>query len=178
MSDALRQTIASVDADVATSAPTTLNQILSSAVAPRRFDTVLMEGFAAAGLLLATIGLYAVLSYTVAQQRYEMAIRIALGASRRSVLRLVIFQGMREIHRADALAVIGNGNVENRAEAHDHYEEAPLSPYIFARRRDSSGFALSQRYDSRAIRPIERAAVPIRGDLCAKRHLPPVVASG
>ena len=132
MSDTLRRTIASVDADVATSAPTTLNQILSSAVAPRRFDTVLMEGFAAAGLLLATIGLYAVLSYTVAQQRYEMAVRIALGASRRSVLRLVIFQGMKLSLIGSAIGV-GATLLLSRTISGMLYQTNPIEPetYIF-----------------------------------------------
>jgi ABC-type antimicrobial peptide transport system permease subunit len=130
MSDALRQTIASVDPDVATSVPTTLNQILSSAVAPRRFETVLMEGFAAAGLLLATIGLYAVLSYSVAQQRYEMAVRIALGATRRSVLRLVIFQGMKLALIGSAIGV-GATLLLSRTISGMLYQTNPIEPETY-----------------------------------------------
>jgi putative ABC transport system permease protein len=95
MADALRRMIASVDADVATSTPATMNKILASTLAPRHFNTLLMEGFAGAGLLLAMIGLYAVLSYAVAQTRYEIAIRMALGAAQGNVLRMVMLQGMK-----------------------------------------------------------------------------------
>jgi predicted permease len=100
MADVLRRTISSLDADVATSVPTTMSQIVSARIAPRRFSTLLMEGFAGAGLLLAMIGLYAVLSYTVAQKRFEIGVRIALGARPQNVLRLVMLQGLK-------LAVIG-----------------------------------------------------------------------
>ena len=54
-----------------------------------------MEGFAAAGLILSMIGLYAVLSYTVKQRRHEIGIRIALGARQRTVVMLVVAQGMK-----------------------------------------------------------------------------------
>ena len=72
-----------------------MNYMLAATVAPRRFNTLVMEGFAGAGLLLAMVGLYALLSYVVEQTRHEMAIRMALGASPRNVLRMVMLEGMK-----------------------------------------------------------------------------------
>src|SRR5262249_46823864 len=60
-----------------------------------RFTTLLLGGFSALALALALVGLYSVLAHSVAQRRRELAIRLALGASTRSVMRLVFGQGFR-----------------------------------------------------------------------------------
>jgi putative ABC transport system permease protein len=79
-----------------------MNQVLADSVASSKFNMILMTVFAAVALIMASIGLYGVISYSVSQRTHEIGIRMALGASRPSVLRLVVSNGM-------ALALVGVG---------------------------------------------------------------------
>ena len=85
----------------------TLNQLLSTSVAPRRFNMLLLGIFAAVALVLAAVGLYGVMSYSVSWRTHEIGIRMALGAKRADVLRLVVRQGMTMALIGLAIGLVG-----------------------------------------------------------------------
>jgi putative ABC transport system permease protein len=87
---------------------TTLPQIVSSAMDTRRFSLILVAVFASVALLLATAGLYGVTSYSVASRTRELGVRMALGATPRAVLRLVLGQGMGTTAVGVAIGIAGS----------------------------------------------------------------------
>jgi len=98
----IRNVIRSVDPDQPMGSAHTMENIISESVAPRRLTTLISSLFAGLALLLAMLGLYGVLSYSIAQRTHEFGIRMALGARTEDVLKLVVGQGM-------VLALIGIG---------------------------------------------------------------------
>ena len=91
----VRQEIAKLDHDLAVEEIQTMDQKVSDVVAPQRFGTVLIGAFAALASLLAAIGLYGLLAFTVAERGHEIAVRMALGAERQTVIGMVLAQGAR-----------------------------------------------------------------------------------
>jgi putative ABC transport system permease protein len=98
----IAETVRALDRDLPTYAPETVEEYLNGTIAQPRFNTYLLGIFAALAMLLTAVGLYGVISYSVAQRTHELGIRIALGGQPRDVLSLIVGQGLR-------LAALGVG---------------------------------------------------------------------
>jgi predicted permease len=107
LAGAVRREVAAVDPDQPTADVTTLEQTLSQSVAPRRFNMLLLGVFAFIALLISTVGVYGVVAYSVTQRTHEVGIRMALGAQRGDVLRMVIGQGLKLALIGVAIGVAG-----------------------------------------------------------------------
>lgn len=90
----LRATVRSIDPQLPLTHLETLDQVVSLSEASRRFNTVLVSSFALAALLLAVLGIYSVIAFSTAARVQEMAIRMALGAERSRIVRLVLRSGL------------------------------------------------------------------------------------
>jgi predicted permease len=95
MENALRATVRSIDPQLPLTQVQTMEQAVSETEAPRRFNTVLISSFALAAVLLAVLGIYSVIAFSVASRVQEMAIRMALGSQRSGIMRLILVSGAK-----------------------------------------------------------------------------------
>ena len=95
MANALRATVRSIDPQLPLTQVRSMEQAVNETEAPRRFNAVLISGFAAAAVLLALLGIYSVIAFSAAQRTQEIAIRLALGSQRSSVMQLILASGAR-----------------------------------------------------------------------------------
>jgi predicted permease len=107
MVSAVSNVVHEVDSDVPVRDVVTMDDLVTNSVSQQRFNMLLLGAFAGLALLLATIGIYSVLSYNVKRRIQEIGIRLALGASLRDVLRLIVLDGMKPTLLGIAVGAIG-----------------------------------------------------------------------
>ena len=105
---AVRRKIAKIDPEQPITHAQSLQELLAASQASQRFTTVLLGVFSATALLLTMVGIYGVVAYSVVQRRRELGIRMALGAERADILRLVVGQGVMLALAGIALGLAGS----------------------------------------------------------------------
>src|ERR1700748_2051585 len=95
MKNGFRSTVRSHDPQLPLTQVQTMEQAVSETEAPRRFNTVLITSFAFAAVLLAVLGIYSIIAFSVASRVQEVAIRMALGSHRTGIVRLVLESGAK-----------------------------------------------------------------------------------
>ena len=128
---AVRQRISSEDADLPLVKPRTMETVVNAAAGTTRLTSVLTSVFGALAALLATVGIYSLIAYSVAQRTRELGIRLALGADRRAVLRLIVGEGLLLAAIGIAIGIAGarmlTGTLGTMI-----YEVSPLDPAVIS----------------------------------------------
>ena len=107
MLEALRNRFWSVDARQSIYWSATLEDLVGSTLVERRFNLILLAGFSAIALILATVGIYGLISFGTQQRANEIGVRLALGAGRMQIVRMIILQGVRLALPGVVLGVLG-----------------------------------------------------------------------
>jgi putative ABC transport system permease protein len=126
----VQQIIQSLDKDLPVAYVLTLNQVIGASMIEASFTSTLILAFAVLSLVLASVGLYGVLSYLVEQRTSEIGVRIALGAQRDQVLRLMLFDGLRPALIGLAIGLLG-GAAASQLIRSMLYGVRPLDSAIF-----------------------------------------------
>jgi putative ABC transport system permease protein len=128
LTSGLRQTVTEIDKEETVSAVRSMDNIVESSISQPRFSSLLVGIFAVLALLLAAIGLYGVMAYSVSQRTNEIGIRMALGAKRNDVLKMIVLQGMKLAFAGIAAGLAGS-LVFGRLLASVLYQVKPTDPF-------------------------------------------------
>jgi len=125
-----RATVAELDSQLAAAGVATMDEIVQESLASERFATTLMSAFAAVALILAVVGLYGVVSYAVSVRTHEVGVRVALGASKTDIGRLLV-GGSMGLVGAGILLGIGGAWAATRSISGLLFEIEPTDPLTF-----------------------------------------------
>jgi putative ABC transport system permease protein len=127
---AIREAVRAIDKDQPVDKITTMSSVVSASIVDRSFYMQLLGTFASLAFILAAVGIYGVVSYSVAQRTREIGIRVALGARRRDVLGLVLREALRLTALGVALGLVG-AFVATRVLRSLLFEVKPTDPATF-----------------------------------------------
>jgi putative ABC transport system permease protein len=130
LASSVRQAVLNVDKNEPLYDVRTMRQVVSLSTGSRRFNTQLLVLFAGLALVLATVGIYGVISYSVSQRRHEIGIRMALGARRSNVLRMLVGHGLALTLAGLTIGVVASLGL-TRLMTSLLYEVRPADPSIF-----------------------------------------------
>jgi predicted lysophospholipase L1 biosynthesis ABC-type transport system permease subunit len=126
---AARQRISAFDSDLPLVRPQTLSNVVDSSAGSTRLSSVVTAVFALLAALLASVGIYSLIAYSVAERTRELGIRVALGADRAAVVRLIVGEGVRLAAAGIGLGLIGSylltGTLRTML-----YEVSPIDPAV------------------------------------------------
>jgi ABC-type antimicrobial peptide transport system permease subunit len=131
LADEVRKTIGKVDAQVAVPNIRTMDDVVDVSVAARRFQMQLLLTFAICALLLATLGTYGVVAYSIVQRTREIGIRMALGANRNDVYRMILAEAVTPVF-IGAVAGVALASIFGRVIANLLFEVRASNPLIAA----------------------------------------------
>jgi len=131
LTTAIRRIVAETDRTVAVSDVRTMSAVVDRSLSTTRFTTVLVASFATLALLLGAVGIYGVMSYLVGQRRREMGIRVALGATRSQVVRLIVGRAIR-LAAVGGVVGLGSALMTTRALRQWLYGVSPSDPTTLA----------------------------------------------
>jgi putative ABC transport system permease protein len=131
MAESMRKLISGIDRTAPLRDIMTLEQALADSISPRRFNLFLLGTFAGLALLLALVGIYGVISYSVTQRTQEIGVRMALGAQRKEVVRMVVRQALGITLAGTAVGLIAAVGL-TRFMAGLLYDVKPQDPAVFA----------------------------------------------
>jgi ABC-type antimicrobial peptide transport system permease subunit len=126
---ALRAEIAHLDPDLAVFNVHSMSERIDLSLAPRKTSMLLANAFGGVALFLAMLGIYGVLAYLVAQRTREIGIRVALGSTRASILRMVLREGLELVVVGLVLGLVGAALMQ-KAVASEIYGVRPLDPFV------------------------------------------------
>ena len=127
----LRHILAELDPNVALATPQTMDDLVTQSIGVQRVTMALLICFAAIAALLAAVGVYSVMAYTVAQRTGEIGVRMALGASTGNILSLVLRAGAMQVGAGLLLGLVG-AFAASRALQQALYAVKPFDPAVFA----------------------------------------------
>ena len=130
MSVPVQKQIAALDPELPVSNVQTMQQAIGDSLGNARFSAALVLGFAVLSLVLASVGLYGVLSYLMTQRTTELGVRMALGAQRDQVLRLILFDGLRPAIIGLAIGSAASAGITQLIRSM-LYDTRPLDPAVY-----------------------------------------------
>ncbi len=153
LAPSVRAIVQEIDPDIPVFDIRTIDQIVAISVAQQRFSTLLVGGFAAVAVMLALIGIYGVVAYSVKVRTQELGLRVALGAGTRSTVRLVVHEGLSLTLAGVAIGAVG-ALVSSRALESFLFGVTPTDPLTYS----SLAFALTLAAGVACCVPAYRAA--------------------